>query len=343
MDVILHISAVLSAIIALYLVGSQSEPRQAHRLLAAVFGLVAVQQILMSLAITDVATAWVWWRPVLAMLLPPLIYLHLRATMRVQSSLRWPDLIHLAAPVGLVLLRTLRPDGPYLDMVIIASQAFYSLYAFNRIHAASPAIRRWKLMVCGWLLTMAIADLLVMIELVDLDALGQSRSLITAIAGHVAFLIYFLLASLHRTGPLSWIAARLRRNASDTGDIPARLDHHMRTARPWLDPELTVARLARQLGLPQRGVSETVNDAFGVSVSRWINGWRIAEAQRLMRADPGRPLVELMLDCGFQTRSNFNKAFNDIIGETPSVWRKRANTPPPSGPETKKAAPAGRP
>ena len=31
-----------------------------------------------------------------------------------------------------------------------------------------------------------------------------------------------------------------------------------------------------------------------------------------------------MLDCGFQTRSNFNKAFKDVTGETPSEWRKRA-------------------
>ena len=88
-----------------------------------------------------------------------------------------------------------------------------------------------------------------------------------------------------------------------------------------------MARLARQLSLPQRIVSETVNDRFGTSVSRWINGWRIAEAQRLMAVAPERPLVELMLDCGFQTRSNFNKAFKDVAGETPSAWRKRNGAP----------------
>jgi AraC-like DNA-binding protein len=75
--------------------------------------------------------------------------------------------------------------------------------------------------------------------------------------------------------------------------------------------------------LPQRTVSEIVNDQYETSVSRWINGWRVAEAQRLIRAAPERPLVELMLDCGFQTRSNFNKAFKDITAETPSEWRKR--------------------
>ena len=41
-----------------------------------------------------------------------------------------------------------------------------------------------------------------------------------------------------------------------------------------------------------------------------------------MAGNPGRPLVELMLDCGFQTRSNFNRAFKEIAGETPSAWRR---------------------
>ena len=343
MDVVLHISAVLSAIITFYLLGSRSEPRQAHLLLAAVFALFAVQQVLTSLALMETAAAWVWWRPVLAMLLPPLIYLHLRAVTHRDMSLNWPDLPHLAAPAGLFLLRMLQPDGPHLDVAIISSQGFYSALALVRIAAPTPATRRWKLAICGWLLAMAIADLLVMIELIGRDTLGQSRSLILMAAGFFSFLVYFLLTSLHRSGPLSWIATRMRRDGPVAGDVAARLERHMTTARPWRDADLTVARLARQLSLPQRRVSETVNDAYGVSVSRWINGWRIAEAQRLMAADPARSLVELMLDCGFQTRSNFNKAFTDVTGETPSAWRKAHCQPLPGRAPKKKAAPAGRP
>ena len=329
MGPVLHVSAVLSAIIALYLAGSRSEPRQAHRLLATVFALFAVQQVLTSLAISEAAAAWVWWRPILAMLLPPLVYLHLRAVTRPETHLQFPDMLHLAAPTGLVLLRVLQPDGPHLDAVIISSQAAYGLFAFVRISAPTPATRRWKLMICGSLLAMAFADLLVMIELFGQDDLGQSLSLIAGISGFFFFLIYFLLSSLHRTGPLSWIGGRIRRGVFEADETAARLEEHMTAARPWLDPDLTVGRLARRLSLPQRRVSETVNDTFGVSVSRWINSWRIAEAQRLMKAEPGRPLVELMLDCGFQTRSNFNKAFSDVTGETPSAWRKANFDKPP--------------
>ena len=327
MDAVLHISAALSAIIAIYLFGLRTEPRLAHRLLGAVFGLFAVQQILTSLVLIEAASAWVWWRPVLAMLMPPLIYLQLRAVTHSEAELKWPDLAHLAAPAGLLLLRTFQPGGPYLDAAIISSLGFYSVFAFLRISAPTPGTRRWKLAICGWLLAMAIADLLVMVELFGRTRLDQSRSLIVVISGFFIFLIYFLLTSLHRTGPLSWIVTRIRRDSRSADSVASRLEQHMAAARPWLDADLTVARLARQLSLPQRVVSETVNDRFGTSVSRWINGWRITEAQRLMAAAPERPLVELMLDCGFQTRSNFNKAFKDVAGETPSAWRKRNSAP----------------
>lgn len=333
MSSILHISAVLSAIIALYLANRNSEPRLAHRWLAVVFTLFAIQHLLTSLAVLELSPGLVWWRPVLAMALPPAIFLHLKAASQPDAGLAPRDLLHLAGPAALIVARLFLDDGPYLDAVIIASLVFYGGYAFIGIQAATPAGRRWKFMVCGWLFLMALADLSVMIELVGRDDLGRSHTLIIMISGFFIFLVYFLLTSLHQSGPLSWIMTRVRRDSAGTGAVKTRLEQHMAGTRPWLDPELTVARLARQLGLPQRLVSETVNDQFGVSVSRWINGWRIAEAQRLMTEAPGRPLVELMLDCGFQTRSNFSKAFSDVTGETPSAWRKRNCRPNSLQPE----------
>ena len=333
MTSVLHISAALSAIMALYLANLRSEPRLAHRWLAAVFALFAAQHLLTSLAILDLSPALVWWRPVLAMLLPPAIFLHLRAASRPDSGLTPRDMVHLAPPAGLIVGRLFLADGPYLDAAIIASLVLYAGYALIAVQAPTPAGRRWKFMVCGWLVLMAVADLLVMIELLGGEGLRHSLTLVIMIAGFFIFLVYFLLTSLHQSGPLSWIMTRIRRDTAGADAVKTRLEQHMTDARPWLDPELTVARLARQLGLPQRSVSETVNDQFAMSVSRWINGWRIVEAQRLIHATPERPLVELMLDCGFQTRSNFNKTFKDLTGETPSAWRKRNCTPASAAPE----------
>ncbi|WP_417484292.1 helix-turn-helix domain-containing protein [Maricaulis salignorans] len=333
MTSVLHISAVLCAIMALYLVNLRSQPRFAHRLLALVFALFAAQHLLTSLAILGLGPALVWWRPTLAMLLPPALFLHLRAASQPGRRLTAGDLLHLAPPAGLLLGRLFLGDGRYLDGAIIASLLCYGAYAVLALRTRNASGRRWKIMVCGWLFMMALADLLVMIELLGREDLRHSLILIITVSGFFLFLVYFLLTSLHQSGPLSWTMTRAREDAAGNEVVRTRLEQHMADQRPWLDPDLTVARLARQLALPQRRVSETINDEFGVSVSRWINGWRIAEAQRLMRGTPDRPLVELMLDCGFQTRSNFNKAFKGVTGETPSAWRRRNRQPPSSLPQ----------
>ncbi|WP_113865588.1 helix-turn-helix domain-containing protein [Brenneria salicis] len=56
-----------------------------------------------------------------------------------------------------------------------------------------------------------------------------------------------------------------------------------------------------------------------------MNGYRIDEARRLLSQTDSR-ITDIMLACGFQTKSNFNREFLKFTGMSPSHWR-RANTP----------------
>ena len=62
-----------------------------------------------------------------------------------------------------------------------------------------------------------------------------------------------------------------------------------------------------------------INRATGANVSRYINGWRIRHA--CARIDAGASVTEAMLDSGFNTKSNFNRAFLHETGMPPSQWR----------------------
>ena len=90
----------------------------------------------------------------------------------------------------------------------------------------------------------------------------------------------------------------------------------------YADPALTLARLARRLGVPARAVSQAVNRARGMNVSQFINNFRVAEAQRLLR-QTDQPVTDIMLAAGFQTKSNFNREFRRVTGDSPSGWRAR--------------------
>jgi AraC-like DNA-binding protein len=114
----------------------------------------------------------------------------------------------------------------------------------------------------------------------------------------------------------------------DHHSLAADLDRLMIEKRLWADPDLNLARLARRLGTPARAVSEAVNRVHGISVSHYVNNHRIREACRLL-ADTDMPVTRILFEAGFITKSNFNREFLRVTGESPSDWRRRLSPPPP--------------
>ncbi|ODS56862.1 MAG: AraC family transcriptional regulator [Agrobacterium sp. SCN 61-19] len=110
----------------------------------------------------------------------------------------------------------------------------------------------------------------------------------------------------------------------DHRQIATALDDLMREKRLWADPDLNLARLARRLGLPARAVSEAVNRVHAISVSHYVNNHRISEACRLLN-DTDMPVTRILFEAGFMTKSNFNREFLRVTGESPSDWRRAQN------------------
>ena len=88
----------------------------------------------------------------------------------------------------------------------------------------------------------------------------------------------------------------------------------------YRDPDLTLERIARRSLVPARRVSGAINRSSGDSVSRYVNRLRLDEVRRcLLETDDG--ITEIMLAAGFRTKSNFNRAFREVEGCSPSEWR----------------------
>jgi AraC-like DNA-binding protein len=102
--------------------------------------------------------------------------------------------------------------------------------------------------------------------------------------------------------------------------IVAKLDDYVETQKPFLDPDLTLARLARRLTIPAKQLSSAINRVKGENVSRYINRHRIEHACRLI--GEGRTVTDAMLSSGFNTKSNFNREFLRVKGENPSKWQE---------------------
>ena len=98
----------------------------------------------------------------------------------------------------------------------------------------------------------------------------------------------------------------------------------METRRPWLDSELTLADLATSLDTTPHKLSEVLNSEIGQTFYDFVNGYRVREVQRRIKAGEARALkmLALAMDAGFASKSTFNEAFKKHTSQTPSGFRQ---------------------
>ena len=94
--------------------------------------------------------------------------------------------------------------------------------------------------------------------------------------------------------------------------------------RPYLDPELTLTDLARRLQTNPSLLSAAVNRAFGKNFNDYVNEYRVEEVKKLLN-DPHYSHLSLLgigLECGFNSKSTFNRAFRKATGMAPGEWMR---------------------
>jgi AraC-like DNA-binding protein len=106
-------------------------------------------------------------------------------------------------------------------------------------------------------------------------------------------------------------------------DIVARLEHLFTRDGLHQNEDLSLRRLSRRLGLSDRQVSNAINRTRQMSVSQFVNDFRIKDACTLLRTTD-KSVLDVSLSAGFATKSNFNREFLRMTGKTPSQWRQGA-------------------
>ena len=96
----------------------------------------------------------------------------------------------------------------------------------------------------------------------------------------------------------------------------------MGTSRPFTDPDLTLAVLADRLKTSRNNLSQVLNQRLGTTFYDYINRWRIQAAASRLRDDQETGILDVALDCGFKSKSTFNKAFKTHFSVSPSEYRR---------------------
>ena len=99
---------------------------------------------------------------------------------------------------------------------------------------------------------------------------------------------------------------------------------YMQTEKPYRQAALNLERLAAQLKMQPRHLSNIINRHFNCNFFEFINNYRVEEAKILL-SDPtqeNKNMLDIMLDAGFNSKATFNTLFKKKVGMTPSEYRK---------------------
>ena len=90
----------------------------------------------------------------------------------------------------------------------------------------------------------------------------------------------------------------------------------------YLDSELSLDVLAAQLNIHPNYLSQFINEELSLTFYDYINSKRVDEFKRISHLPENShfSMLGLALECGFNSKSSFNRNFKKFVGQTPSAY-----------------------
>ncbi|MEO0327020.1 MAG: helix-turn-helix domain-containing protein [Pseudomonadota bacterium] len=98
----------------------------------------------------------------------------------------------------------------------------------------------------------------------------------------------------------------------------------------WRQEGLTIGKLAEALNGPEHRLRKVINQGLGYrNFAAFVNERRIEAACEVL-SDPIKadtPIINIAYDVGYASLGPFNRAFKEIVGESPTEFRKHVFSP----------------
>lgn len=111
----------------------------------------------------------------------------------------------------------------------------------------------------------------------------------------------------------------------EASDILLQLNRLMEQEKSYKNAELTLSRLAETLQIKEAALSQVINSKFNKSFYDYINSLRVEECIKMITEGRSQnyTLLSIAFDCGFNSKSSFNRNFRKFAGKSPSDFFKK--------------------
>ncbi|KGL61746.1 helix-turn-helix domain-containing protein [Polaribacter sp. Hel1_85] len=107
-------------------------------------------------------------------------------------------------------------------------------------------------------------------------------------------------------------------------NLKNKLELIIKTEQPYLDEDLTLGKLAKQLSTTDKKLSTMLNQYLSTTFYDLINKYRVEAVKEKINLDNYKNynLFGIASECGFKSRTSFNRIFKKETGRSPSDFKK---------------------
>ncbi len=168
------------------------------------------------------------------------------------------------------------------------------------------------------------------------DYFGSTALMRAALYGHTEMVEFLIDAGANvniqaEFGGTALINAASQKYANINLSVEQRkkyaeiLKKHMKEQQSYLNENISIPQLSKELNIPHYYLSMTINIEFNTNYYGYINSLRIKHAEELLR-DPkenNESILMIAYRAGFQSKTTFNRVFKTIHHKTPKEYRDK--------------------
>jgi len=333
---------ILLALLAASLLMTQSAYKKSNHLLALLFILLSMKMLILTVRFWNEKLDAYGLSSMIAISLGPVIYSYVSSVLEGKRFTPLYITMHSLLVVVMLILQWEPLKASIVkDILIIASLSIYSIAVVkliinNQIEQAQQndtvaRVMKFLRLLAIFLIIMTIFDIIIFVEWLFFGTMSSSLGLHVAISFLATVSLVITYMWLNRSQLISWIfAAKYNAQTNDAQysseakqKIISQLKETVEVNQMYLSSELSIQTVAASLGVSPRLISNAVNQYLGKTFRRYINDLRIAQAKRML-TETDSTVLAIMFNVGFETKSNFNKEFQQVVGMSPLAYRRNS-------------------
>ncbi len=118
--------------------------------------------------------------------------------------------------------------------------------------------------------------------------------------------------------------ARSVLNDNQIEELTNTILQYLKTKKPYLNAEYSLQMMADDLNISRHKLSETINSGQKKNFYKFINEFRVQEVKEML-VNPAfnhYSVLGVGLECGFNSKSSFNRIFKEETGYTPTEFKR---------------------